>query len=545
MPARPIRLGVGDRDRGRRRHSLRSFDAPLRFGYGTECCDVCFEGDDGPQVLFELARTGGPIEIRSRVGADALAAHADLTVDGRPLRFPVHALRPGSRLDIHDKSSGQRYQLVVDPPPFWFVRPRFIAAALVAVTCVGAVYGVYLFQALSSARSEIGEARVRMVAAESRVSRRLDAIIARLESTDSDLHRAVADVETLFGESDAALRREFDRALDAIRADTGRALEGVSTRDRVARDELVARTRERIERLRADFARRFADALGERRQLETRLHAAIDQRLAARGPGGGQFKALLESTRERVVLVRTRYEVESPDSAKPATMEYTGTGFLVDPSGIVLTAQHVLFPWRYERETIVLQEIGMARVRTDSVRWTVWLAGSIVEPFADSPAVFGEGAAGRRVEHLFSPEIERAEMLVGTPLGLITVQVPVPGPSDVAVVRLHGLAGAAPSFDLAAPTPEPASLDQILVVGFPFQRLQEGRAVPQGVHGFVRLRGAGMIELDTPLHPGISGAPVLDAAGRVVGMATATLYSEIYGMAVGLDALRTALAGAR
>jgi len=44
--------------------------------------------------------------------------------------------------------------------------------------------------------------------------------------------------------------------------------------------------------------------------------------------------------------------------------------------------------------------------------------------------------------------------------------------------------------------------------------------------------------LDTALHPGLSGGPVLNREGKVIGMAIAVFQSDVYGIAVrqlGLD----------
>ena len=49
------------------------------------------------------------------------------------------------------------------------------------------------------------------------------------------------------------------------------------------------------------------------------------------------------------------------------------------------------------------------------------------------------------------------------------------------------------------------------------------------------------MELDTPLHPGLSGGPIVNRRGQVVGMAMAVFQSDVYGLAVHTRGLENAL----
>ncbi len=84
-------------------------------------------------------------------------------------------------------------------------------------------------------------------------------------------------------------------------------------------------------------------------------------------------------------------------------------------------------------------------------------------------------------------------------------------------------------------------MDEIILVGYPLSRLHDGRAIPQGVNGFVRRLTQELLELDTALHPGSSGAPILDRNSKVIGMAVALVSSDTYGIAVPLTHLQNAL----
>jgi len=74
---------------------------------------------------------------------------------------------------------------------------------------------------------------------------------------------------------------------------------------------------------------------------------------------------------------------------------------------------------------------------------------------------------------------------------------------------------------IAAQAAEP--LDEALAVGYPFSRLEDGVSAPQGVTGFVRRVTENVLELDTALNPGLSGGPILNLDGDVIGMAIGVL----------------------
>jgi len=121
------------------------------------------------------------------------------------------------------------------------------------------------------------------------------------------------------------------------------------------------------------------------------------------------------------------------------------------------------------------------------------------------------------------------------------VKIPSPGASDVAVFRLEGHEGEMPYLTMgpAAAVVEP--LDDVAAIGYPFSRLQGGVAIPQAVRGFVRRVGPDMVEVDLPLHPGLSGAPLVNGAGEVVAMASAIYQSPLYGVAAPLESLIAAI----
>jgi S1-C subfamily serine protease len=102
---------------------------------------------------------------------------------------------------------------------------------------------------------------------------------------------------------------------------------------------------------------------------------------------------------------------------------------------------------------------------------------------------------------------------------------------DLAVLKASGVASRPRPLDLS----EPAKLTETLpvtVLGFPFGEMLERRGgnpaitVSKGSVSSIRRNKRGeviTVQIDGALNPGNSGGPVVDAAGRLVGIAVATL----------------------
>ena len=544
---RPIRVALKDQgEEGRVR--VCQVRGPLRFGYGKDC-DLLVDGDDrtAPDVLFELQRVNGPLRLYLPVAPEALERHAELVLNGRPLHGEETCeVEPGSRLEVVDKATQRRYSMVVEPRPVWLFRPRVLAAALVVVAVMAAAYGGYFWWHLGATRSELASTGQRLTAAES-TERELTARIARLESTGARLLAVTDELERLQRDSARSIRDEFDSRMEALGERTRTGMAQISERDLAERERLAARGREAIEALRQEFAARMVEGYQRMKQTETELFRQLTAGMAALQPSSERFKQVLAEAGAAVVFLRTEYRVRSVMSEEVIEAQAFGSGFLVGADGLVLTSQHVLFPWRYDRELLTLGALELVAVVEDSVRWSLWPRGARVLATDAGNAFVPVGGyhsddQQQGLRFLHTPAAVTSAEIVGTPMGAVTIDLPLPGPSDVAVMQVLDFRTPFPALALAPEAPSATEpLDEVLALGYPFSRLDEGVANPQGVHGFVRRVGAEALELDTALHPGLSGGPIVDRDGRVVAMAMAQLNSEVYGMAVRSRDLATEL----
>ncbi len=534
-------------------HRLLKGDFPQRLRCGfAEDCEMCLPDGAGPDVVFELSREGRSLRFSTDLPPEELKNFVKVSVDGETIEEPEKHLRPGSRLEVVDKSGRRLYSLVVDVLTPWYIRRQFLAVTILLLTIVGSGYAGYVYTVLSQAKKQLVSAEQRLAQAEANMLRtqsRVMDTMRRLESAESQLSGAVHEMRLLQEATTRDLRVEFDQRLNEISSKARENLDRLSEEDTRAREELERETQERIASLQEDFSSKMVDTYKSFKDLEGRLFETVKSEIESQGSPGVLFKQVLQNASKSVVFIHTSYKVEITRSNEISEYNSFGTGYLISEDGLGLTAQHVLFPWRYEREFLMLKELGLVKYVPDSVRWSVWMTGSAVmdesaeEKKPSSETGYRSDQEDKGLRFLYSPEINISEELASTPAGMVMVPVPVPDGTDVAVFQIMDFDTKFTPLTLAKSKTEP--LDDVLAVGYPFSRLREGVAIPQAVRGFVRVVGPAVMELDTPLHPGLSGGPIVNRQGQVVGMAMAVFQSDVYGLAVHTRGLEKALEQAK
>jgi S1-C subfamily serine protease len=337
-----------------------------------------------------------------------------------------------------------------------------------------------------------------------------------------------------------ALQREMAGLRDAVRrADVER--EGLERR--------VAEERARAEGTRAELARR----LEEDRAREDALRARI-----ADGGGGGlaALKAELGATTERIATLESeravgeriiraygngvcliqgaygfadaagrplRYAVETEDGdsfgtpaadgrGAPYTVDYYGTGFLVERGGLVLTNRHVAEPWWNDATAEALQARGF-QPRFVRLRAFFPQQG---EAFAVTPervsdaadlAVMRVALEGRSIPVL-PLETERARavpgqpvVVVGYPTGLEAILAKAESGVVKAILESHG-------------TDSDRVTDALS---------RRGLIRPSTTQGHIGDITATDIVFDAPSAQGGSGGPVFNKHGQVIAVEYAVL----------------------
>ena len=226
----------------------------------------------------------------------------------------------------------------------------------------------------------------------------------------------------------------------------------------------------------------------------------------------------------------------------------TGSGFVVNPNGVVVTASHVVEPdqqslQNYAANKLILEGLKYTYPNSNSSPFEQYnlpvSAYNVVLhqcykaidcKFDITPIVTVYTASD--VAQSTLPQGHAARILTST--GFEN--------TDVAILQMEG--SNLPTVPLADTANNLQSGDNVVALGYPgssTQSLQTGVTVPTKVFGKVsniRTEGTSkLVEIDANIEPGESGGPAVDSSGKVVGLVSFTLLQS--SGAAGAKYLRT------
>lgn len=540
-------------DRGSGRERLFVGDKPFRVGYGSGC-ELHLAGNDGPETLFEFAPVEGPTRLSTPLNAQEIDRRIDLLVDGQRYHGQQQDLHPGTRIQVHDRLNEQRFDLVVDEPSFWLRHIRSLSILGLIATISATFCGIYLYQRLDETNKRLKDTELRLSAAETetrRTDEQLAAIIEQVDARTMATRHALTEVRSASEQSQRALRDEFSLGLKRITEDSKRALASIAQNDADALARLSEETDQRVLQLRETISEKLVHAFERLKLVEQQVMVQHASRIDVLEVKPARFQRILARTTEAVLFVHTRYIIRNLMTGEDRPLESTGTAFLIGSAGLAVAPRHVFEPWLFDNDFLALQAFGLISLVAASPVRHVWLPHKQVLETDSTPHryltdhAFSDQAVSPTLLVLHQPELKTSKKVVPAPLGVVEVESPLVGPSDLVVFQLMALDEATDPLVLNANTDVTAPLDEVLTVGYPLSRLKNGRSVAQGVKGFVRRVDANLLELDTPLQPGNSGGPILNEQGLVIGMAIAVLGSDSYAVAVPSTRIGVALESAR
>jgi S1-C subfamily serine protease len=227
---------------------------------------------------------------------------------------------------------------------------------------------------------------------------------------------------------------------------------------------------------------------------------------------GGKAKSAL-------YLLYTEYRVRDPKSKASEQFSASGTGFVVSADGKLLTTKRAIAPWKFNPQVDFLIEHQHLELDQDSVKTYAWPAGAQVLGTDGQPNVAAALSTEKQtLKILQTPPDEMTQQDYQDPDSeeKATLHLHAEGLSDLAVLQLTGTGFAPLSF------PDPAASiaadTKLVLCSYPFgisqtqsaPRLLSVRVSPQG----------NALKMEHTTDPGETGAPLLDADGKVVGVAT-------------------------
>ena len=227
-----------------------------------------------------------------------------------------------------------------------------------------------------------------------------------------------------------------------------------------------------------------------------------------------------------VAFVLTEFRLIADDTAVYRNRS-EGTAFLVDQLGYLLTNRHVACPWLEDKKFYrqIQTYRNLQRPLRLDYRVFLWFEGQ--KAFKPLPDV----SESNQIEDIYV--LSSAYRTDGRPRLVIagvarapdrTYQlIRSPLKDDFAVLRVEPVPAGLPPLPLDETIDPPSipRLSPVITLGFPLGRQTQATSINVSVtQGHVRRAFENLIQVDTSIHRGNSGGPIIDIRGKVIGIAS-------------------------
>jgi S1-C subfamily serine protease len=236
------------------------------------------------------------------------------------------------------------------------------------------------------------------------------------------------------------------------------------------------------------------------------------------------FESYANRYAQSVAFLVTEYWLEA-DGGQFYHNLSEGTAFLVDSSGYLLTGRHVVCPWLEDTNLFVTAEELKAGGMNPVFKYRIFL-------WFEGAKAFNQGARmlpSPELSDVFFTDIAYSTVaepwltiagVAKTPMKTRQLVIS-PLKDDFAVLKIDRVPeGLRPlPLDIGMDPQQIPKLSPIITLGFPLGRRTQADTINVSVtRGNVRRTFENLIQVDTSLHGGNSGGPVIDANGNVIGI---------------------------
>ena len=236
-----------------------------------------------------------------------------------------------------------------------------------------------------------------------------------------------------------------------------------------------------------------------------------------------------------VAFVMTEYWLTSGETVVYRNRT-EGTAFLVDHQGYLLTNRHVVCPWLEDRQFYlqVRRFIDLQGPLQLGYRIFLWFEGQKafkrlpgLSESSDVDDIYGLSAAYRTDGQ---PRLKIAGVARAPVRSYQLIRSPLR--DDFAVLKIDRIPDGLDPLVLdeemeALAVPK---LSPVIALGFPLgSRTQESTVNVSVTYGHVRRTFENLLQVDTSIHRGNSGGPIIDIRGKVIGIASGVAQDWIAG----------------
>ncbi|MBW2518306.1 MAG: trypsin-like peptidase domain-containing protein, partial [Deltaproteobacteria bacterium] len=249
-----------------------------------------------------------------------------------------------------------------------------------------------------------------------------------------------------------------------------------------------------------------------------------------------QLEAYANQYSPSIAFVLVEYWLEIGNDQMYRNMA-EGTAFLVDRDGYMLTSRHVVCPWLEDSNLLatVYHFRELEKMPDLKYRIFLWFEGARafnrVSRLLESPDLTDVYF----IENAFSTESEPRLSIAGVPKSALQTRQMITSPlkDDFAVIKIDRVPeGLEPlPLDLKLDSKSVPKLSRLITIGFPLGSRTQADTVNASVTGGnVRRSFDDVIQVDTSLYSGNSGGPIIDARGKVIGIAAGVAMDVAQGL---------------
>jgi S1-C subfamily serine protease len=253
------------------------------------------------------------------------------------------------------------------------------------------------------------------------------------------------------------------------------------------------------------------------------------------GDGGDPLAHFANVYAGSVAFVLVGYELTVDDSIIYQN-QTEGTAFLVDQEGYLLTNRHVACPWLEDTSFQAVITRLKAIEKTPDFRYRIYLWFEGEKAFFRSPEMANstDPADLYFLENAYASDRDNQVRIVGVakPQYHTGTLIKAPLQDDFAVLKIDRPPPEITPLPLSRGTPAThiPRLSPVITLGFPLGRQTQVATVNVSVtRGHVRRAFENLLQVDSSIHRGNSGGPVIDQQGEVLGIASGVAIERSVG----------------